>query len=308
MRKKELKSILLVLLTTGLFFSGCATTKKILIETYTSPKEVKKVSGMINDSKQKDGKYLAMGINPKVEGKGNEKLNKILIRDIKEHLTQTNFIAIHPIYDIAGIGLNIEILDYNFTHTQHDIKAILNINFVINKGVTEYYSKSYAVKDTRYSKSGQGLPDEATIMSKLSKDVTKKFVKDISPLKTKQLRTFLPLPKEIKYVLSYAQKGNYKGAIKVMEKYEGDKELAYYYDLAVLYEALGSQNEDMKVLFMANKNYEKAMAHGGSSEEIVVKTKSRFDNFYEIFKKVFAQGISNKKLQKELQEEYGIEY
>lgn len=263
---------------------------------------------MVADSKSKDGKFLALAINPKVSGKSTSDLNRLLISDVKELLTQTNFIAIHPIYDVSDISLNMKVLDYSFSKTSNDLKASLNVNFSVNKGVTEYYSKSYSANDKRYSKSGQGLPTEGNIIEKLSKEVTKKFVKDISPLKSKQLRTFLPLEDEIKYALDFAEKGNYKGAIKVMEKYQGEKELSYYYDLAVLYEALGSQNEDMKVLVKANENYELAMAHGGSEEEIVVQTKSRFDNFYEIFKKAFDQGLSNEELQKQLQEEYGIEY
>ena len=235
-------------------------------------------------------------------------LQKMLVADVKEKITETNFITLHPLYDLSAIGLNMEIMDYKFDRGPNDISAMLRVNFVINRGVTEYYAKTYSAKEIRYSKSGQGLPEKGEILSLMSMQCAKSFIKDISPLKTRQLREFKSMPGELEYVLDFAMRKNYEGAIKAMENYNGDKDMEFYYNLAVLYEALASEREDLILLKKANEYYEQSMAKGGTKDEVVISAKARFDNFYRLLSRVLNQESANVELEKKMQEEFGISY
>lgn len=86
---------------------------------------------------------------------------------------------------------------------------------------------------------------------------------------------------------------NYKGAINAMENYKGNKTMEFYFNLAIYYEALASTQSDLSLLSQASENYDKAMAMGGSTDEIVIKAKAKFDNFYELIKAIDEQKKSN---------------
>jgi len=290
------------------FFSGCAG-KKIIIESYTAPREYRKIEGMISyGASERTGEYLAIGINPDVisKKKGNdiETLKKLLINDVKAKITETNFITLHPIYDISAVALIIEILDYHYERGNYRIDSNLVVNFVISRGMTEYYSKSYSAKENRHSKSEQGLPGKQELLKKMSQKCAKLFVKDISPIKTKQLRELKSLPGDIEYVLDYAIIKNYEGAIKAMEAYTGKKTMNFYYNLAVFYEALASEKEDLNLLVKADKNYQLSMQNGGSRDDVVISAKARFDNFYKLLKMILEQQDKNE----QISEEIGVDF
>ena len=294
------------------FFCGCAA-KKILIECYMAPKEYKKIEGLIYDgSSDHKGKYLTVAINPEVssqiKGKDIKTLGKLLIKDVKEKITETNFISLYPVFELSPIGVVLEILDYNYNITSNEIESNLIVNFVISKGITEYYSKSFSANDKRYSKNRLGLPSKHTILKNMSKKCAKSFVNDISPLKTKQLRELKSLPGDIEYVLDYTIRKNYEGAIEAMEKYTGDKNMNFFYNLAVFYEALAGEKEDLTLLKEANKNYKLSMANGGNKDDVVISAKARFDVFFKLLKMVEGQQNQNIELEEENEDNFGIKY
>jgi hypothetical protein len=70
----------------------------------------------------------------------------------------------------------------------------------------------------------------------------------------------------------------------------------FYYDLAVLYEAYASETENLKLLKLADRNYEKAISLGGLNDKLIIDAKSRFDNFYELLNKTKKQDKANQAL------------
>jgi len=277
-------------------FTGCGTGPKIVIPSYTAPKEVAKLKKIeTKDEVIAKGAYLAVWINPDVKGTSstNPKLKDILINNIKTAITQTNFIALDPLGETEGVALNMKVIDYNFKlKSSNEEELDLIVSFSLTRGVDEFFVKTYETKEIRR---GKMMPSEDSLAYQASKKLVRMFISDISPLKTYQLREFKSLPSELKYVVSYAKRKNYKGAIKLMENYKGEKDLNYYYNLAVLYEALASTTEDLKFLKQAQINYERALEKGGITDELVMKAKARFDKFYDLLKQT-------KKIQKNNEE------
>jgi uncharacterized lipoprotein YajG len=290
-----------------LILGGCASNEKILINTYSKPVESKKVETMIGESEKRGGKYLSISINPKIENIGqNRDLASLLIDGIKEKITETNFIYINPIYDDAKLSLNMSIVEYDFQQSKNEINANLSVSFNILRGFSNLYTKTYRVSDSRYSKSAQGLPSKQEIVLSLSKEISKKFIKDISPLKSNSLREILEFPDGLEYLLNYAKAKNYSGAIKAMENFSGKKDINFYYNLALFYEAFAGEKENFAFLKRASENYEKSLSLGGFENEIIVKAKADFDNFYKIFKSIDEQRENNLKIEKEINEELGL--
>jgi hypothetical protein len=285
--------------------TGCASKEQILISTYSPPKESKKVEGMLSASESANGKYLAFAINPEVKGsEGN--MASLLIDSVKERLTETNFIYIHPLYDYSKIALNMKVNNFSYEKKGQDLTASLSVSFSIVKGLSEFYTVVYDKSDTRFSKSGQGLPSRESMMIELSKSVAEKFVKDISPLKTNTLGELLELPDEIGYANQYALQKNYEGAIEAISEFSGEKDYKTYYNLAIFYEALAGEKEDFRLLQKANKSYKKAFALGGRDDEVVFKAKSRFDKLYKLFQKIDEQNRANQSYGQELEENLGF--
>ena len=305
------KSVL-PLFVVALIVSGCASQQKILVESYSAPKEHKKIEMMLSSDSSADsaGKNLTLSIDPDISMvsslANNSTLGMMIIDDIKELLTETNFISIHPAFDSEGISLKMSISNYQYSETDRNVKANMRVNFVISQGVSEFFSKSYDAKETRFSKSGQGLPRRSDIEALLSKKCATQFVRDISPTKVMQLRVFKAFPDKLEYVSEFARRKNYDGGIKAMNSYQGKKDAEFHYNLAVLYEALASDKEDLAQLSKANEHYDWAMSSGGSSDKDIIAAKARFDSFYRLFAKVNEQVLNNVGKQKELQEEYGI--
>jgi hypothetical protein len=80
-----------------------------------------------------------------------------------------------------------------------------------------------------------------------------------------------------------------------MLNYKGKKEYEYYLNLAIYYEGLSAQEDDIAFLVEANKNYDLAMQNGGDDEEIVLNAKIKFDSFYKIIKIIAEQRMANAK-------------
>lgn len=298
-----------VLLTSALAFllNGCGNAK-IVIPSYSPPKEYKKLSEIESGGDVREGTYMALAINPEIAGEASgdkKKLDAILVNAIKQGLTETNFISIYPIFDTANVALNMQIISYEYEKSQNNIKADMQVSFTITKGITEYLSKTYSAKANRYSSNPNNLPSKSKVLLDLGKDVSKKFISDITPLKTRQLREFKSMPSELDYIITFAKRGNFESAVEDMQDYDGDKDLNYYYNLAILYEALGAKTGDMKTFTKAKKSYSKAMRKGGSSDDMVVNAKARFDNFYRLFQMTQDQKGKNKNLSDELDDMYG---
>ena len=291
---------ILVISTVAILMSGCgAGGAKIVIPSYTAPKEASKLSKIeTKDEFISDGAYLALWLNPVVTGakETNAQLEPMLIDNIKSKLTQTNFIAIDPMGGEDGVALNMKVVNYDYKKEGTKVKLALEVTFTLSRGMDEFLVKTYSDRKNRQSKDISKLPTENELASQSVSKVVRYFISDISPLKTNQLREFKSLPKELEPVIAYAKRKNYKGAIKLMQRYKKDRDMNYYYNLAILFEAEASIKEDLSILRYAKLNYEKAMDNGGFSDKLVSDSKAKFDNFYELLNQTKKQGEANQAL------------
>ena len=291
----------MLILATALFLSACGASggPKIVIPSYTAPKEASKLSKIeTRDAYISDGAYLALWINPTVNGAQdtNSKLQALLIDSVKSKLTQTNFIAIDPMGGEEGVSLNMKVSNYSYEKAGTKASLALEVTFTLSRGMDEFLVKKYSDRKNRQSRDTSKLPTENELASQSVSKVVKYFISDISPLKTNQLREFKSLPSELKPVISYAKRKNYKGAIKLMQRHKDSRDMNYYYNLAILFEAEASIKEDLSILRFAKLNYEKAMDKGGFSDKLVSGAKARFDNFYDLLKQTKKQTQANQAL------------
>jgi hypothetical protein len=285
-------------ITVSLSVSGCAGAK-IVIPSYTAPKEAAKLSKIeTKDSSVSEDTYLALWLNPQVQGASqtNPKLEPLLIESIKANLTQTNFIALDPLGADKGVALSMNISNYEYKAAHDTISMALEVSFTLSRGSDVFLVKKYSDRKNRQSNDPTKLPTENELASQAVAKVVKYFISDISPLKTNQLREFKSLPSELEPVIAYAQRRDYKGAIYLMNTFKGEKNMNYYYDLAILYEAEASEKEDLKLLRYAQLNYSKAMELGGAKDDLIVVAKVRFDIFYDLLTRTKKQDISNQAL------------
>jgi len=282
------------------FFSGCgASSANIVIPSYTAPKEASKLSKIeTKDEFISKGAYLAVWLNPEVKGAKdtNPKLENMLLDSVKVKFTETNFITIDPLGDENGVALSMRVSNYSYKKTGNKVSLSLEVTFVLSRGVDEFLVKKYSDRKNRQSRDVSKLPTENELASQAVSKVVKYFISDISPLKTSQLREFKSLPKDLEAVLTYAKRRNYKGAIKLMNHYKGKKDMNFYYNLAILYEAEASEKENLRLLKLADDNYEQAIALGGLNDKVVADAKARFDNFYELLNKTKKQDKANQAL------------
>ncbi|MEA2100138.1 MAG: hypothetical protein U9P72_08410 [Campylobacterota bacterium] len=283
-------------------FSGCAK-EQLILKTYNPPKKQEQVKKMIENSESSIGFINLQVVEDlsyicEVIGKDSDSRTMAngLISNLKKFINQTNFISLNQIEDSAAVSLDMQIMGLNFVETKNSRSLDVTVNFVIRKDGLEFYSEPYTYNDIRKSRAGlQGIASKNEMFNDGSEYLAKKLIKDISPVKSRKLVELKDLPDELKYTIKYAKGKNFKGAIKAMEKYKGEKELEYYFNLGVYYEGYGSQIDNMAMFSKAQENYEKAMAMGGSEDETIVKGKLKFDNFYEVIKKVAEQQAANLK-------------
>lgn len=282
-----------------ILFTGCGGGTKIVIPSYTAPKEAAKLSKIeTKDEFISDGKYLAVWLNPDVKGAStyNSKIKQMLIDSVKAGFTQTNFVTLDPLGSENDVALSMRVSSYDYKPEGNKVSLYLEVTFMLSRGSDEFLVKAYQDRKNRQSADVSKLPTENELVSEAVSKVVKYFISDISPLKTHQLREFKSLPKGLEHVEAYAMNKNYLGAIKLMENHKGEKDLNYFYDLAVLYEAQASITEDIKLLEKANQNYEQALAMGGIKDEIIVSASARFGNFYDLLSKTKKQDQANQAL------------
>ncbi|WP_345980082.1 hypothetical protein [Sulfurimonas sp. HSL3-2] len=302
------KYLVLAFSLSAFLITGCATGAKITIPSYSPPREEAKIKKMVTkDDEIPEGAYLAIAINPDVLNikRTIPKMKNYLIDNIKAKLTQTNFIALNPIAGENDVVLIMSINNYQYKSTANKRSVELEVSFTLSRAAEEFLSKSYTAVKNRQSKDPLKLPSESELASQAAKDVVEDFVSDISPLKTFQLREFKPLPDDIAYAIDYAKRRNYNGAIRAMEKYKGTRDMNFYYDLAILYEAQASMTENLSGLEKADEYYNMALSRGGSKDELVISAKARFDNFYELLEKTKSQDAKNQGLIKNRSGEMG---
>jgi len=301
-----------MLLLVFMLFIGCAKDNLIL-NTYAPPEQMDKVKELMAKTTSNIS-YLDVYINDTdrdikkiLNGKTDDRsVAEMLISNVKAYLTQTNFIGINQNEDSNTISLEMKLVSYTYdTSIANRIKAHLEVAFSFVKDETSrpIFSPVYKATIIRSSANGQGLPTKTEILSELTKEIAADLVMDISPTKSRKLVELLPLPKEIAYTIRYAKMGNFSGAIEVMKKFKGEKTYKFYYDLAVYYEGLASSTSNINLLSLANKYYEKSIAMGGIDNEIVIKTKAKFDNFYNLIKAIDSQKKANKKAEQLIDKE-----
>jgi hypothetical protein len=283
-----------------LLFSGCAK-EQLLLKTYSAPAKKEEVQKMLVSSNNSDG-FLNIEIYDDVRyisNHHNYKDSKVvaqkLIADIKKYITQTNFISISSIADTSDVSLDMKILQLDIKRTSRSIKGVIEIEFNIRKG-EPLYTQVYKYKFNRFSKTGRSaLPSKRDIFSQATKYLAKKLIKDISPLKTQKLVDMASLPKELEYTMEYAKHNNFKEAIDGMLSYKGDKDYKYYFNLALYYEGYAAKINDMGMLALADKYYKISVKNGGLNDDVVLKGKTKFDNYYELFKDISQQKARNAK-------------
>ena len=278
-------------------FTGCGGGPKIVIPSYTAPKEVSKLSKIeTKDEFISDGAYLALFLNPDVIGakETNSKLESMLIDNVKARLTETNFVTLDPMQD--GVTLSMKVVNYDYKREGSKVSLYLEVTFLLSRGSDEFLVKTYKSRKNRQSRDISRLPTQNELASESVKKVVKYFITDISPIKTSQLREFKSMPEGLESAITYAQRKNYKGAIKIMTKFKGKKELNYYYNLAILYEAQASVTEKLQFLSLAQKNYEQCMAMGGLEDKLVISAKARFDSFFDLLYNTKLQDTANQAL------------
>ena len=216
--------------------------------------------------------------------------------NVKKFVSQTSFISLNETEDDASVGLNMQLIQLNYKETKSDIKMFVKVEFtVMDKEKGSLYKEVYEHVDNRHSRAGrQGLPSKSEILAEASEVLAKRFIKDISPLKTRKLVELKSLPSELEYTVRYAKGKSFKKAIEAMEKYKGKKDANYHFNLAVYYECYGAKIDDMDQLAKADENYEKAISLD-SEDEVIVKGKMKFDKFYSIVKEVLEQKRANSK-------------
>ncbi|MCD6258138.1 MAG: hypothetical protein J7J31_00890 [Helicobacteraceae bacterium] len=287
---------IVVLTGVALMLASCGAGPKIVIPSYTAPKEAAKLSKIeTKDEFISENAYLALWINPEIQG-GTKALASMLIDSVKTKVTQTNFIALDPLGGDEGVALNMKVQSYDYKQEGNKVSLYLDVVFVLARGTEEFLAKSYSERKNRQSKDLSRLPTQNQLTSEAVEKVVKDFISDISPLKTNQLREFKSFPSELAYVEEYAKRKNYKGAIKLMNKYKGERDMNFHYNLAVLFEAEASITENLRLLDKAQDNYDKAMEMGGASDELIMSAKVRFENFYDLLNKTKDQDKANQAL------------
>lgn len=294
-----------------LLLSGCAQNSKIVVPSYTAPVELSKIEALKSGGETTEGVYLSFAINPDLafssQPPANDEvdlLSRNLVNQLQVQITETSFISIHPIYDMASVVLDMEVMDFQYTEQGGERKAKLSVTFTLSKGSNAVLAKVYDGNEFRFSSDPNRLPSKQAILAKLSETVVQKFVTDISPTRTNQLREFLTLPSDLSHVIGFAEKGNFQSAIEDMLKYQGKRDLNFYYNLAVLYEAQGSRSEDLNVTAKAKQAYEEAFRLGGNKNDTVASAKARFDNFYRLLVLTQDQKTRNQQLNQELNEQF----
>lgn len=292
---------IVLLILTGAILCGCANTK-LLINTYVPPNKPKEVSQMLDSDDSTSG-FLEIEIVDYVVKASGVKSDKSfeykLLSSLKKFITQTNFISVNEVKDISNLSLDMKIIGFDYKETPNRIDGLISVEFNIRKEGRVFYTQNYKYPIKRYAKAGrQALPSKSELLSEASDYLAKKLIKDISPIASMKLVELKELPNSLEYTKSFAQQKNYEGAIKGMKAYNGDKDAAYYFNLAVYCEALASKSDDLALLSRANEYYEKAMQLSGGEDEIIVKGKAKFDRYYKIIKKVADQKAKNAKKNK----------
>lgn len=293
----QVRVIFFVLLAFGL--SACMGGTKIVIPAYTAPKEVAKLSKIkTRDGALSDESYLALWIDPQIQGAKStmHSLDTMLIDSVKEVLTQTNFIALDPLGGSESVALRMRVQSYDYIHEANKRELYLEVNFLLSRGSEEFLSKSYSERKNRQSQHSQNLPTQNELTSQAVQAIVRSFISDISPLRTNQLREFKPFASELAFVEEYAKRKNYEGAIKLMRSYKGERGMNYHYNLAVLYEAQASTQEDLRLLEYAQDHYEQALLLGGASDTLIMSAKIRFDTLYDLLWQTKKQAKANRAL------------
>lgn len=303
----------LILLTGLLALTGCATSSKIVVPSYTAPAEVQKLEELKSGGETPEGVYLTFAINPELRFVSRpsrseaELLTRNLINQVQAQLTEVSFITIHPIYDLSSVVLDMEVLDYQYQANGNERKGKLQVAFTLSKGGTPVMTKIYDANEIRFSNDPNRLPSRQDLLARMAQTVVKKFITDISPTRTNQLREFLPLPTALSHVKGFAERGNFESAIEDMLAFKGQRDVNFFYNLAVLYEALGSRSENLQISAKAKLAYDEAFRLGGNQNQVVADAKARFDNFYRLLLLTQSQQERNQQLNQDLNQLFSIQ-
>ncbi|WP_373071383.1 hypothetical protein [Sulfurimonas sp.] len=290
------KSYIGTLVVSALLLTGCGKSQ-LLLNTYIPPNKPKEVAQMLESDDATSGFLEIEIVDNILAGEGirsDRSFNSKLLSSLKKFVTQTNFISISEVKDVSNLSLDMKVLIFDYVETPNTTNGLISVEFNIRKEGTTFYTQNYKFPIKRYSKAGrQALPTKTQLFAEASDYLAKKLIKDISPISSLKLVELKDLPSELAYTQKYAKAKNYEGAIKGMKAYKGEKNEAYFFNLAVYCEALAAKSDDMALLSKANEYYEKAMQLSEGGDEVITKGKAKFDRYYQIIKKVAEQKAKN---------------
>ena len=290
------KSYIGALVLSAVLLSGCGKSQ-LLLNTYVPPNKPKEVAQMLESDDATSGFLEIEIVDHILKGDGiksDSSFENKLVSSLKKFVTQTNFISISEVKDKSNLSLDMKVVVFDYKESQNATNGIIAVEFNIRKEGTTFYTQGYEYKINRYSKAGrQALPSKAQLLSEASDYLAKKLIKDISPIASLKLVELKPFASDLAAAETFTNSKNFESAIKTMKAYKGEKDESYYFNLAVLCEALAAKSDKMELLAKANEYYEKAMQLSEGGDEIITKGKAKFDRYYQIIKKVADQKAKN---------------
>ncbi len=292
-------SINFILFSAVLFFTACATGPKLSIDSYSTPEDIDVLSNIeINYAYIPKNSYLVMWLNPKVKlyDGANGLISPMILKTLKDELEKSTFITVDPSGDFDPVTLNIVVSEYNYDKTidmtqiksdekNNESSLELEMSFIISKGGEDLLIRTYSDEKTYKTSNPMGIVNDIALADELSKKMIKKFISDITPQKTETQKQFKPFPEELMHITKLVKEKNYTKAVKDMSNYHGQKDMDYYYNLALLYEARASESGNLMLLSMAKVNYERSFKLGGDDDSLIEDAYEEFITLYELLHK-----------------------
>lgn len=306
MRRKQKVVWLFAILGVAFNFTACTPSPSpsdphnVVINAYVPPLEER----VIRDAMNQSGVF-SLALDPAVQMAATTQdgsvLQKALVDSMLAALGSENYICIEPVYDWAEVKLRMKVVDYNYKewydrdNGMYNIQNFLQVSFVLSQSGIDKLTKTYDWEEPRSARNKQQLPSQKVLLSKLAKNVVASFIEDIAPKRTYQMRKLEDFPNELSYVQIFIENKNYQSAVEEMASYMGEKDAEYYYNLAILYEAVASESEKANDMQKAKTCYTRCMQNGGSGNEEMVEAKARFDESFRQFSRLENQRRANKK-------------
>lgn len=280
--------ITFTMIVISLMMSACTSWPKIQTPTFTVPKEIDSINEIkISRQVLSEPAYISICLDKNItsEEEMSPQAKIILANTINAKLTSSDFIINNPSCDQGALLLNMTLNDYDYERDDDEVSLELEISFTLALGNDEFLEKEYSAQKEYSKERSEILAEENTLVSQVSLIIINKFIAELSPQKIVQEQKFKPIPEKLTHLIPYVNNKEYHEAIMIANKYKGVKDMNYYYNLAILYEAQSCATNNVNLLKLANVNYERAMKLGGDDDSLISNTKETFDDFYSLITK-----------------------